>query len=206
MAVSSPFVIELASAQREELEQVANSRTAAYGRVQRAQAVLEAANGCPNAAIARRLGRHVDTVRRWRKRFAAEGMAALTDRPRPLGRPRCAPEERVKVIAAATAVPPDADTTWSHRLLAEHLSELGISASQIGRILATVDLKPHLVGGWLTRPADPQFFDKAADICAVYRICPPNAVVLSVDEKTGITARVRKHPDTPKQPTRREFE
>ncbi|MFE9686690.1 helix-turn-helix domain-containing protein [Streptomyces sp. NPDC006285] len=74
-------MIELASAQREELEQVTNSRTAAFGRVQRAQAVLEAANGCPNAVIARCLGWHVDTARRWRKRFAAEGMAALTDRP-----------------------------------------------------------------------------------------------------------------------------
>lgn len=71
------------------------------------------------------------------------------------------------------------------------------------------DLKPHLVRGWLTRPADPQFFDKAADVCAVYRTRPPNAVVLSVDEKTGITARSRKHPDAPARPgqlVRREFE
>ncbi|MEV1021920.1 hypothetical protein [Streptomyces sp. NPDC050264] len=86
---------------------------------------------------------------------------------------------------------------------------MGISASQIGRILTGADLKPHLVRGWLTRPADPQFFDRAADVCAVYRTCRPNAVVLSVDEKTGITARSRKHPDAPArpgQPARREFE
>ena len=46
------------------------------------------------------------------------------------------------MIAAATA-----DTARSHRLLAEHLAELGMSASQIGRILAGADLKPQLYTG-----------------------------------------------------------
>ncbi len=91
----------------------------------------------------------------------------------------------------------------THGLLAESLPRLGISASQIGRILRQVDLKPHLVRGWLTRPPDPAFFIKASEIRAVYRTCPPFAVVLSVDEKTGITARSRKHPDQPERPGRR---
>ncbi len=46
-------------------------------------------------------------------------------------------------------------------------------------------------------------------MCDLYRRCPENAVVISVDEKTGITARCRKHPDQPARPgrrTRREFE
>jgi transposase len=209
VALASPFVVVLDARQRAELEQLAASRTAPAGRTVRARALLAASGGASNAAIARSLHRHVDTVRTWRKRFAAEGMAALAERPRPLGRPRFDPEQRLKVIAAATAVPPGADTAWSHRLLAEHLAELWISASQIGRILGSADLKPHLVRGWLTRPADPEFFDKAADVCALYHACPDNAVVISVDEKTGITARSRKHPDAPGGPgrrTRREFE
>lgn len=136
-------------------------------------------------------------------------MAALSERPRPLGRPGFSPEDRLKVIAAVTAVPPGADAAWSHRLLAEHLADLGISASQIGGILRDADLKPHLVRGWLTRPADPEFFNKAAALCALYRPCPDSAVVVPVDEKTGITARSRRHPDRPGGPgrrTRREFE
>ncbi|MEU4346233.1 transposase [Streptomyces sp. NPDC023838] len=79
----------------------------------------------------------------------------------------------------------------------------------VGRILACVDLKPHMVRGWLARLADPEFFTRAADACALYRTCPANAVVISVDEKTGITARFREHPDQPGrhgQRTRREFE
>jgi transposase len=209
MALASPFVISLDEGQRAEPERVAVSRIIPAGQVQRARALLAAADGVANAEIARRLGRHEDTIRNWRRRFLAEGMAAPGDRPRPLGRPRYSPQDRLRIIAAATAVPPGADTVWTHRRLADHLAEIGVSACQIGRILGGADLKPHLVRGWLTRPADPEFFTKAADVCALYRACPPGALVLSVDEKTGITARSRKHPDQPERPdrrTRREFE
>jgi len=211
MVLTSPFVIELTGAERGELERLADSRTAPFGQVQRASVVLALADGMSNAAAARAAGRHIDTVRAWRKRFAAERLAALADRPRPLGRPRLSPQDKLRIIAAATEAPPGADTAWTHRLPSEHLhlAGLAVSASQIGRILDSVDLKPHLVRGWLTRPADPQFFDKAADVCDLYRTCPPGAVVFSVDEKTGITARSRKHPDQPGHPgrrTRREFE
>lgn len=211
MVLTSPFVIDLTEAEREGLERLADSRAAPFGQVQRASVVLALADGMSNAAAAKAAGRHVDTVRAWRKRFAAERLAALVERPRPLGRPRLSPADKLRIIAAATAAPPGADTAWSHRLLAEHLrlSGTAVSASQIGRILNTVDLKPHLVRGRLTRPEDPEFFTKAADVCALYRTCPPNAVVISVDEKTGITARSRKHPDQPATPgrrTRREFE
>ena len=211
MVATSPFVIELTEAERRELEQAACSRTAPAGRVQRASVILAMADGISNAQAARQAGRHLDTVRSWRKRFAAERLAALIDRPRPLGRPRLSAHDRLRIIAAATAEPPGADTVWTHRLLAEQmrLGDLAVSASQVGRILSSVDLKPHLVRGWLTRPADPEFFTRAAEVCDLYRACPAGAVVISVDEKTGITARSRKHPDQPGRPGRRtlrEFE
>jgi transposase len=211
MALSSPFVIELTEAERGQLERLASSRTAPSGQVQRASAILALAEGASNAAVARYTHRHLDTVRAWRKRFVVERLAALVDRPRPLGRPRLSPQDTLQIIAAATGIPPAPESTWTHRSLAEHLhlAGLAVSASQIGRVLGAVDLKPHLVRGWLTRPADPEFFTRAADVCDLYRNRPPNAVVLSVDEKTGITARSRKHPDQPGRPgrrTRREFE
>ena len=40
-----------------------------------------------------------------------------------------------------------------------------ISASQIGRILAADDVKPHRVQGWLTRRDTPEFWERAADVC-----------------------------------------
>jgi transposase len=79
---------------------------------------------------------------------------------------------------------------------------MGISASQIGRILADLDIKPHRVRGWITRPDDPTFWERAADICGLYLVPPTNALVLSVDEKTGMTARSRTRPTQPVAPGR----
>jgi len=195
--------------QRKRLLGLTRSRTAPYREVQRARIVLAAADGMPNAAIARQLSISEDTVRTWRDRFAAQGVTGLVDRPRP-GRPAVyGPEVHIRIVATATGELPEADSQWSHRLLAEHLADDGISASQIGRILADLDLKPHRVRGWLTRRADPNFFVKAAEICDLYLHQPAGSVVICVDEKTAIAARSRKHPEqraAPGRAARREFE
>ncbi|WP_405692463.1 hypothetical protein [Streptomyces sp. NBC_00057] len=60
-----------------------------------------------------------------------------------------------------------------------------ISPSQVGRILADLDLKPHQVRGWLTRRDTPGFWQRAADICDLFLTPPDGGVVLSIDEKTG---------------------
>ncbi|WP_199923263.1 IS630 family transposase [Streptomyces sp. NRRL S-813] len=94
----------------------------------------------------------------------------------------------------------------SYRPSPEHHRDL---SSQVGRILAGLDLKPHLVRGWLTCPDDPNFYTKAAEVCALYPHCPPHSVALSVDEKTAMQACSRRHPTRPVKPgqiERREFE
>jgi transposase len=115
----------------------------------------------------------------------------------------------VRVVAAATSAPPYPESTWSHQRIARHLPDLGISASQIGRILADCDLRPYRVRGWLTRKDDPLFWTRAADICNLYLHPPVAAVVLSIDEKTAIAARSRRHPGlapAPGRAARQEFE
>lgn len=79
---------------------------------------------------------------------------------------------------------------------------VGISASQIGRILAADDVKPHKVDGWLTRRDTPEFWEQAADVCGLYLAPPANAVVLSIDEKTSIQATSRRYPTQPVAPGR----
>jgi transposase len=201
--------VQLDDGQRKRLRAVACSRVAAVREVQRARIVLAAADGVSNAAIARQLSITANTVRTWRDRFAVHGIAGLDDRPRP-GRPAMyGPDVHLRIVATVTSELPEADSVWSHRLLAEHLTGDGISASQIGRILADLDLKPHRVRGWLTRRADPDFFTKAAAVCDLYLHPPAGSVVICIDEKTAIAARSRKHPDQPCRPgrtARREFE
>ncbi|WP_327359821.1 IS630 family transposase [Streptomyces sp. NBC_01304] len=205
-------VIVLEGAVRERLEQLAVSMKAQVRDVLRARIVLAAAEGLSNGAIAREVAASVNTVRKWRGRFARCGMKGLRDAARS-GRPRIYDDlVRVAVVAAATQSPPDGAATWSHRSIAEQVAGTvfaAISASQVGRILADLDLKPHKVTGWLTRRDTPGFWERAKDICDLYRNPPEGAVILSIDEKTAIAARSRKHPGrraAPGRPARQEFE
>jgi transposase len=195
--------------ERAELQRRVRAHTTPQRAAKRARVVLLAADGLPNRQIAAQMGMNQHTVSHWRRRFEAERLAGLEDRPRP-GRPLVyGHDQRLRIVATVTQQPPDPASHWSHRQLADALADLGISASQIGRILADLDIKPHRVRGWITRPDDPGFWERAADICGLYLVPPTNALVLSVDEKTGISARSRTRPTTrpaPGRPTRQEHE
>ncbi len=116
------------------------------------------------------------------------------------------------IVATATSMPPYPESTWSHRAIAQRVAGTcftSVSASQVGRILAGLDLKPHKVRGWLTRRDTPDFWQRVAEVCALYLDPPEGAVVLSIDEKTAIAARSRRHPGhpvRPGEPARQDFE
>ena len=73
----------------------------------RATIILAAARGGSNTGIAADLGVHVDTVRKWRRRFCQHRLAGLTDLPRS-GRPRRFSAVQVaEVKALACELPAD---------------------------------------------------------------------------------------------------
>jgi transposase len=203
--------VRLTIKRRRKLEQIIAAATSPQRLVLRAKIVLAAAAGMANAAIARDLGCGVAVVRIWRGRFAVRGIAGLFDKPRS-GRPEThGPSARLAVLAVATSVPPEGESQWSHPLIAGHLRERGlaISAATVGRVLAEANLRPHKVRGWLNRADDPSCWIRAGQICRLYLNPPPGTVLISVDEKTGIQAKSRKHPVLPARPgrdARREFE
>lgn len=196
---------------RRKLDQIIAAGSSPQRLVLRARIALAAAENKTNAAIARELGCSVAVVRTWRGRFARLGIPGLFDRPRP-GRPETyGPSERLAVVAVATSVPPDGESQWSHALIAGHLRDRGlpVSAATAGRVLAEAKVRPHKVRGWLNRADDPSFWIRAGQVCRLYINPPPGTVLVSVDEKTGIQAKSRKHPQTPARPgrdARREFE
>ncbi len=206
MTRPSPFVIELSELDRAELESRSRAYTAPHAVVLRAKVVLLAAGGTQNIVIAERLDVPVGVVARWRKRFWLLGIEGLADAKRS-GRPRIyGHDERLAVVAAVTSIPPAPRTHWTRAALAERT---GMSPSQVGRVLTDCDLKPHRVQGWLTRKDDPQFWARAADVCGLYLRPPEGALVLSLDEKTAMSARSPKHPTVPVapgHPERKEFE
>ena len=150
-------------------------------------------------------------VRTWRGRFTVRGIPGLFDKRRS-GRPETyGPSDRLAVLAVATSVPPDGESQWSHAMIAERLRERGlpISAATAGRVLAEAKVRPHKVRGWLRRADDPGFWVRAGQVCRLYLNPPPGTVLISLDEKTAMQARSRKHPGIPLQPGRdacREFE
>jgi transposase len=211
-SVVGAVAVELTAEVRTLLERRAAAAKAAVRDAMRARIVLAAAQGWSNAEIARQLPAAINTVRKWRGRFATLGPAGLTDADR-AGRPRQYGDlVRVAVVAAATSRVPDGAAAWTHSAIAERVAATvfaPVSPAWAGRVLADLDLKPHKVTGWLTRRDTPQFWERARDICELYRNPPTGAVVLSIDEKTAIAARSRKHPTraaAPGRPARQEFE
>ncbi len=69
--------VMLSAGERTTLKKRVRGAKTAYRDRLRAQIVLAAARGHPNARIAAGLGISVDTVRKWRGRFAARGLDGL---------------------------------------------------------------------------------------------------------------------------------
>ncbi len=97
--------IVLAACDRHRLKRLERSQTAPWRQVLRAKIVLLAARGMANQKIAARLGVTADTARKWRGRFAADGMAGLADRQRPGRPPRFTPLQVAEVKALACQLP-----------------------------------------------------------------------------------------------------
>ena len=197
--------IVLAEEERAELRRIVRASTSEQRAVERARAVLLAAEGRTNEEIAPVVGLSAHAVGRWRRRFGERRLEGLADRPRPGGPRRYGHDERLRVFATACAPPPEGETHWTVRTLA---AAVGIGKSQVHAILAEADLKPHQVRSWL-QSIDPEFETKRAEVCGLYLNPPEGAIVVSIDEKTSIQAKepIRAEiPLEPGTPARREFE
>ena len=164
--------------------------------VQRSSIVLACADGLTNNAVAARLEVNQATVSKWRRRFVTCRLDGLVDEPRP-GAPRTITDDDVERVVVKTLEERPSDAThWSTRDLAKHV---GISPASVGRIWQAFGLKP-----WQTDTfklsEDPMFIEKVRDVVGLYLNPPDKAVVLCVDEKTGIQALDRTQPILPMRP------
>jgi putative transposase len=161
--------------------------------VRRANIILLSASGKTNREIARQVGRSHVTVGLWRRRFLERGISGLYDGLRP-GRPRPISDERVAQLVRKTLkTSPKTGTHWSIRQIA---AETGLSKSTVHRIWQAFGLQPHRQRHFKLS-SDPFFVEKVRDIVGLYLNPPENAVVLCVDEKSGIQALERTQPILP---------
>jgi transposase-like protein len=75
--------LAITDAERAEPQRRVRAHTTPQRAAKRARVVLLAADGIPNRQIAPMVGMNQHTVAQWRRRFAAERLAGLTDRQRP---------------------------------------------------------------------------------------------------------------------------
>lgn len=196
-APAAPLV--MSQAQKATLEKLSRSQVAPHRQVQRARALVMAADGEANSRIAEAVGVTAVTVRAWRTRFEAEGIAKLGEVRRGRGpKASISPEKIEAIVEATTKSRPKGETHWSCRTLAK---EFDVSPATVHRIWKARGLKPHLVDTFKLS-TDPAFEEKLTDVVGLYVDPPEKAVVLCMDEKSQVQALDRTQPSLPMKPGR----
>jgi transposase len=161
----------LTEEERAELRRRAQSRTAPARVVERARMILAVDAGQRVPEVARRLGLGADVVRQWIKRFNADGLPGLEDRPRS-GRPvTYTPEPVGQVLATAVTDPTalglpfgawtlDRLTAYLHERPPEAGGPLPISRSHLDRLLVGEGLRWRQQETWFGERVDPAFAEK----------------------------------------------
>lgn len=188
----APVPIEVTSAQRRELQRVVRAKTSSQREVFRARIILGLADGLAHEEICREQGVSRIAVGRWRKRWAAAGMAGLKDAPGRGRKPKLSPKATGRALSLARMQAPHGGA-WSVRQMAK---ETGLSKSSVHRLWSDHGLQPHRVRGFKLSK-DLQFEEKFWDIVGLYINPPDRALVLCCDEKSQCQALERTQPGLP---------
>ncbi len=186
--------LAISDGQREVLETLAGSRSAAYRLVQRAQVLLLAADGVSNSEISEVVGVSRPTVLAWRGQFEKDGLVGFGEVAKGRGRkPSISKEKVAEIVDLTLHSKPEGETHWSCRSMAK---QVGVSPASVQRIWSARGFKPHLVKTFKLSN-DRHFEEKLIDVVGLYLNPPDQAVVLCMDEKarsrpwTGPSRRCR---------------
>lgn len=138
--------VQLSEVDRKYLEDLVSKGDLAVKVYRRALGLLELDRGKTYGAVADTLGVNQSTVSKWAKRYQAEGLACLQDKPRS-GRPaEIDGVQRAKITALACSDAPEGYGRWSLRLLAQKAVELEycdhISHTEVAAILKKTTSSP----------------------------------------------------------------
>jgi transposase len=182
----------LTKRQRSALE-LMTRRTASKRESQRAQIILDYGDGLSKSEISRKHQLHRSRVIDWIERFKKNDVPGLEELPG-RGRPEAySVAQKQQVVERVCTAPPKGLGRWTVRALA---SVLKIDKDKVHRVLEEHDLHPHRLRTFNFSP-DPKFEGKLLEVVGLYMKPPRNAVVLCVDEKTGIQALDRTQPLLP---------
>ena len=124
------YKVKLAESERSRLNEVSHRGQPSVRTVKRALALLKAAEGLRDGAIAGVLLINAATVARVRKRFVEEGLeAAINDQPRPGRERKLDGKQEAHLVAIACSSPPEGHVNWTLHLLADKVVEMEFAGS-----------------------------------------------------------------------------
>src|ERR1700689_5213186 len=184
-----PFDAEpliLTEEERQELQQMTQSRMLPAGDVMRSRMILLLADGVSYQKIQDLLDTTAPTIARWKSRFLQHRIGGLREELHPGQQPSVrTPKLQAKVLAAIKEGPKDGSTHWSCRKLA---SKFHVSKDTVQRILAQADVRPHRLERYMASD-DPDFETKAADVIGLY-LAPPQADLFGVGPRLELGTRL----------------
>ena len=209
--------------QRQELLKLSQSRTAPIREVQRANILLNYANGKDISSIKKEFNISRPTIYKCIDKALAAGIeTGLKDKYHRAKEPLITEEAKTWVVNLACTKPKDhgyAAEVWTLSTLAKHTRKNAPVAGHdclkraakatIQRILKSQPLQPHKIRYYLQR-RDEEFESKMHDVLVVYKEIKTQSnhqngqskkiITVSVDEKPGIQAIKNIAPDLPPIP------
>jgi len=208
--------------EKQYVDQLRQSRTAAAREVQRAQILGRYQAGETVSEIARALRMTRKSVLKWIDKALQMGVrAGIQDTPHKPREAVITDDAKAWVVHLACSKPKDlgyAAELWTRSALARHVRQEAVAASfpalakagkaTVQRILAAQELQPHKVKYYLER-RDPDFERKMREVLLVYQEVAlqneaastgdggPPVITISVDEKPGVQAIANTTPDLP---------
>lgn len=132
-SMRTKYAVHLTEAERAKVRTLVGSGTAPARMLTRARILLKANQGeggpsWTDAAIAGALEVHPATVGRVRRQYVEAGLAAVLARKRPerVYERRLDGKAEAQLIAVACSAPPEGQTRWTLRLLADELVRLEV--------------------------------------------------------------------------------
>jgi transposase len=217
----------LTAEEKESLDQLRQSRTAAMRDVQRAQILWRYQAGETVAQIARAVNTTRNSALKWIDKALQVGVTiGIKDTPHKPREAVITDDAKAWVVHLACAKPKDlgyAAELWTRSALAGYVRREAAAAgfpalakagkATIQRILAAQEIQPHKVRYYLER-RDPDFESKMRIVLLIYKEVAieneaaanngglRNVVTVSVDEKPGVQAIANTVPDLPPVPGR----
>lgn len=192
------YRVELDEGERAALQTMIAGGTAAVRKVKRAQILLAADAGQPDAAIAANVGVGTSTVYRTKRHFV-EGTIeeALNEVSRPGASRKLSGKEAALLVATACSAPPAGRARWTLSLLAEAMVQLtdhdALSSETVRRRLVENELKPWRKDMWCIPAVDGEYVARMEDVLDLSAEAPdPTRPVVCFDESpTQLIGEVR---------------